>query len=180
MIKISAKKKAMLEISEIAKEQNNHIYTYSLNLRGFLQYVIWAYDYGKIKAEKIDTIVSNLSQLTTGEDLSFLKYLEVFDLEYRKDIVIEISMALRSQLLDATIEHLRHYFILRCYEEISFWPAFEDRNPFRHMTDEKERNRITNLRGYKLNILKTLIPLERHRIKSMEEDLKMTEESLLA
>ena len=29
------------------------------------------------------------------------------------------------------------------------------------------------LRGYKLNILKTLIPLERHRIKSMKEDLKL-------
>ena len=30
MIKMSAKKKAMLEISEIAKEHNNHIYTYPL------------------------------------------------------------------------------------------------------------------------------------------------------
>jgi hypothetical protein len=179
------KAKLMLEISEIAKDPNNRTYTYNLNLRGLLQYILWAYDYGKINAKKIDTIVKNLSQLTSGEGLSFLKYLEGFDLEYKKDILIEISMALRSQLLDATIEHLRHYFILRCYEEISFWPAFEDRNLFRHLSKEKEKNYIFSLRGYKVEILNSLIPTntckryEQHRLQSMKEDLKMTKQSLI-
>ena len=73
---------------------------------------------------------------------------------------------------------LREYVPIRCYEEIVIDLSINNNLLLKAMkqTDEVK---FKELQNYKVKVLKDLIPIEREWIKEKEEDLKMTQESLL-
>ena len=66
---------------------------------------------------------------------------------------------------------MREYVLTRCYEEIAIDLSINDNLLLKAMkqTDEVK---LKELQNYKVKVLKDLIPIERERIKEMEEELK--------
>ena len=73
---------------------------------------------------------------------------------------------------------LREYVLIRCYEEIVIDLSINN-NLFLKAMKQTDEVKFKELQNYKVKVLKDLIPIEREWIKEKEEDLKMTQESLL-
>jgi hypothetical protein len=117
------------------------MYIYSLNIKGFLLYLIGSYrqykeldhKINKIKSKRrdvINTVYQVVEKLTDRDDLKhdfeFLKFfsiiVEIYDKKTFAIIIMEIAYYLenetQSQLILLTPEYLKYYFMRRLYDEI--------------------------------------------------------------
>jgi hypothetical protein len=171
------KMNAELEIDRIMNDKKNQVYSYRLNFRGFLQYLRWLYEYGRINTKKIDTIRKNL--IVLDPELSFLHYFEAFDINGRTNILIEISEQLQNALDEMTEEYLQREAMFRLYNDILFWDSFYDRDQFRAFRKPNVKDDMLHFKEFREKILAILIPLEENWVQRMKVDKQRTKESIV-
>lgn len=71
-----------------------------------------------------------------------------------------------------THEYLKHYIIIRCYEEISILLTIEDYPLYRLLKRKNDNKLKSDLRNSKLKVLDELIPLDEDRLRLMKNERK--------
>jgi hypothetical protein len=164
---------ALLRIESLKKNRRN--WRYSLNLKGLLLYLYNTCEYAR-GSKTIYSVFSNVANRNIAVmDMRFLRHFEIFSHLYNKKILVEIltqiAFELKDMLSRMTPNFLRKYVLTRCYEEIAIDLSIND-NLLLKATKQTDEVKLKELQNYKVKVLKDLIPIERERIKEMEEELK--------
>lgn len=115
-------------------------------------------------------------------NLEFLEYFDVFTelygLNVRNSILIDIALELENLLPRVTSEFLKDYIIQRCYEEIKSDIALRNHPLSILSKTQKDANANDTLEKYRLKVLKSLIPIQNAKMEEMKRDLETNYDKL--